>query len=151
MVFFVGLVGAMGIYGTEQIIRAFNVIVNGTAPALHALLEIKSTANEMEAETMSFELLGSGSTVSEGTSASDKKFNLLAKVEQMELWEARYRRFGSGNPKANANHFREIQERKDQVMVAALDLIRLKELKIADERSLLQKRKNRSSRRPREN
>lgn len=141
MVFFVGLVGAMGIYGTEQIIRAFNVIVNGTAPALHALLEIKSTANEMEAETMSFELLGSGSTVSEGTSASDKKFNLLAKVEQMELWEARYRRFGSGNPKANANHFREIQERKDQVMVAALDLIRLKELKIADERSLLQKQK----------
>jgi CHASE3 domain sensor protein len=74
IVFFVGLVGAMGIYGTQQIIRAFNVIVNGSAPALHALLEIKSTANEMEAETMSFELLGLESTVSEGTSASDKEF-----------------------------------------------------------------------------
>jgi CHASE3 domain sensor protein len=74
IVFFVGLVGAMGIYGTQQIIGAFNVIVNGSAPALHALLEIKSTANEMEAETLSFELLELGSTVSEGTSASDKKF-----------------------------------------------------------------------------
>jgi C4-dicarboxylate-specific signal transduction histidine kinase len=131
----------MGIYGTQQIIRAFNVIVNGSAPALHALLEIKSTANEMEAETMSFELLGLESTVSEGTSASDKKFSLLGKVEQMEIWEARYRRYGFGNPKANAKHFREIQERKDQVMVAALDLIRLKELKVADRHALLQKQK----------
>jgi signal transduction histidine kinase/DNA-binding NarL/FixJ family response regulator len=141
IVFFVGLVGAMGIYGTQQIIRAFNVIVNGSAPALHALLEIKSTANEMEAETMSFELLGLESTVSEGTSASDKKFRLLEKVEKLEMWEARYRRYRSGNPEANQSHFRAIQERKDHVMVAALDLIRLKEFKIADERSLLQKRK----------
>jgi hypothetical protein len=65
----------------------------------------------------------------------------LEKVEQLEMWEARYRRYGSGDPKANQSHLREIQERKDHVMVAALDLIRLKELKITDERSLLQKRK----------
>ena len=87
------------------------MIVNGSAPALHALLEIKSTANEMEAETMSFELLGLESTVSEGTLASDKKFSLLGKVENEDLG-ARYRRYGSGNPKANAKHFRKFRSGK---------------------------------------
>lgn len=114
---------------TQKSARAFRCVTHESAPALQALLEIKSITNEIEAQSTNFELFQTESTISADTTGGNKKFALLERIEKIEMWADRYSGYGSQNKSRHAaGYVRELHAAKDRVVVAALELIRLKEL-----------------------
>ena len=141
IVLFVGFSGLMGIWGTKEISRAFHIIANESAPSLQALLEIKSTAHEIEAQTVAFEFIKMESTISEGTPGGDKKFSLLEKVEKLEMWTERYGEYQSKAGVSKLGFLEKVRQVKDNVVVVSLEFIRLKELGAAESELIPQKKK----------
>lgn len=141
----VGFSGLAGVFGTREIADAFHTVASGKAPELQALLEIKSAAHEIEAQTTAFEYSDMRSTVTEGTPGAEKKFLLLEKVEKLEKWMSRYEQYESNTP-AHADFLEEVREVKDQLVVAALEFVRFREQGIIEAQLLAQKKKFESAR-----
>ena len=95
---------------------------------LVALLEIKNSAYEIEIQTISFELLDLGQTVSEGTIGGDKKYVLLAQVERLDTWVERYERVRVQHGLAQTELVQKLREAKQRVVDAALEFLRFTEL-----------------------
>ena len=86
------VMGYVAVRGARQISVSFDRAANSATPAIRALLEIKSTANEIEAQTVAFQLIGHAHFREEGSATGAHKYALIGKVEKLVRWSERYER-----------------------------------------------------------
>ena len=128
------VVGYIGVYGSQKISRSFKVTADSSTPSIQALLEIKSTANAIEAQIVGFELFGELGEVEdrrlreEGSLVGDRKYALIASVEKIDRWLDQYRRHMIPGQEHNKLRFIDaIEEKQLEVINAAFDVFELKE------------------------
>ncbi|MBI3685448.1 HAMP domain-containing protein [Candidatus Azambacteria bacterium] len=139
VVWFVGMVSYLSVdHGARQINQSFNEIVNVITPQLQALLEIKSTANELEAHTLGFELIG-GEMQANNPAVAAHKNDLLAGVEKINKWIERFQRLIDRKRAQEVAFARKIGNAKEDVVRLAFELLQLKEQKISDEEQFAKK------------
>jgi PAS domain S-box-containing protein len=123
----VGVVTMLGsIYGSYRSwisVQHFREAVNQDETALRNLLELKSAVSRVEAKAMSLELASADASVTEGTTAAQKKYELLSAVEQVERWVHNY----SEDQEDGLGTVWEVATNTNQVVVRALDLAQLRE------------------------
>lgn len=128
IVWFVGIVSYFTVdWGARQINQSFHEIVHVLTPELRALLEIKSTAIELEAQTLRFELIEGETAQAEGTVVADHKYDLLATVEKIDKWTDEFRRLTDPDEGTEAGFVRTMSGAKEDVVRLALELLELKE------------------------
>ena len=88
----VAVMGVVGVVGARQTSRSFNDTTNSSVPAIRALLEIKSTANQIATQIAEFQLIDGGPGGEEGTETANQKYALIARVERIDIWAERYER-----------------------------------------------------------
>ena len=84
------LTGFVGVHGSQEIRDSLKITAN--TDAIQALLEIKVTASETEAQTLGFELIEDETSREEGSLTGEQKYKLIGSVEQIEKWVDRYDR-----------------------------------------------------------
>ena len=84
------LTGFVGVHGSQEIRDSLKITAN--TDAIQALLEIKVTASEIEAQTLGFELIEDETSREEGSLTGEQKCKLIGSVEQIKKWVDRYDR-----------------------------------------------------------
>jgi len=118
----VAVMGYFGVRGTAQTSRSFDLAANSSIPAIRALLEIKSTANEIATLIAEFQLKD------DPLSREDQKDALVGKVGKINLWAERYERaLTAGEGDVRLTFAQKLEEEKDNVVLSVLELLELKE------------------------
>ena len=130
----VPITGYIGVYGSQKISRSFSVTADSSTPSIQALLEIKSAANEIEAQVVGFELFNEfypfevSPAREEGSLVGDQKYALIASVEKIERWLDQYQRHVIPGQERNKRRvIQDIKEEQQDVINAAFDTLELKE------------------------
>ncbi|HLC99799.1 MAG TPA: ATP-binding protein, partial [Patescibacteria group bacterium] len=108
-------------------------IIDEDVLRLQALLEIQSTASEIEAQTLSFRLIGNETAQAQGSAAAEKKDELLANMEKLNSWEAQYRSHLDITSEGSTDFLARVQEAQSHVASSAIQLIGLKEQRAASD------------------
>jgi two-component system sensor histidine kinase VicK len=128
--FFVIMFSVIGsIFAIQSIGQAsvqLEQIIARDIPRLTVLLELKNTASEMEAHTISFRLLRREQLASEFTEASQKKFQVLANIEKLNEFAEKYRSYGDLSER-RVSFLLGLTALQDRISLLSLDLIRLQE------------------------
>ncbi len=124
----VAVMGHFGVRGTRQISKSFDVAANSSIPAIRALLEIKSTANEIGAQIAGFQLIGDALSREEGTETGAQKYALIGKVEKIDWWAERYERaLLAGEGDVRLTFAQKLREAEASVVNNVFELLALKE------------------------
>ena len=98
------------------------ISAKATSRAIRALLEIKSTANEIKTLITKFQL------TDDPLSREDQKDELVGKVGKINLWAERYERaLTAGVGDVRLTFAQKLEEAKDSVVLNVLELLELKE------------------------
>jgi PAS domain S-box-containing protein len=123
------VMGYVAVRGARQISVSFDVAANSATPAIRALLEIKSAANEIEAQTVAFQLIGPAHSREEGSATGVHKYALIGKVEKLVRWTERYERVvREGEGGARVGVARKIRRSQEDVVNEAFDIFELMEM-----------------------
>ena len=124
----VAVMGYVGVRSASDTSRAFDDAANSSVPAVRALLEIKSLANEIAAQTAQFHLIDGQDGGEEGTETAKQKNTLIARVETMNRWADRYQRaLTAGEGDARLTFAQQLEEANGTVINDAFELFGLKE------------------------
>ncbi len=88
----VGMVSYVGLTSVRRIQEEFDRSVNQDARRVVALLQTGDAVAQLSAQAREIELIGENGAEIEGTAAAEKRFQLLAAVEQIRIWREQYRR-----------------------------------------------------------
>jgi len=108
IVIFTIVVGYYSTTGIKRNDEVFRRVLNLNAN-IRTLLEMKSTAYDIDRESLSFKTLGQTSTQSDTSSGAANKFRILAALERLEKWENEYRKYADPN------------DPKDRIFIEAVD------------------------------
>ena len=132
-----GLTGYVGVHGSQEIRDSLKITAN--TDAIQALLEIKASASEIEAQTLGFEPIDEPSR-EEGSLTGAQKYKLIGSVEQIEKWVDRYdRATRPAQEDQRVDWTQSIWDRQATVVALAFDSLEFKERGISG-RQLLEKR-----------
>ena len=118
--------GYVGVRGSQEIRESLKISAN--TAAIQALLEIKATASEIEAQTLGFELIEDEPSREEGSLTGAQKYRLIGSVEQIEKWVYRYDRATRKAKGGQSQDWTEpIRARQEAVVALAFDSLEFKE------------------------
>ena len=121
-----GLTGYVGVHGSREIRDSLKITSN--IEAIQALLEIKATASEIEAQTLGFELIDDEVSREEGSLTGAQKYKLIGKVEEIEKWVYRYDRATRQiQEDQSVDWTQSIRDRQAMVVALAFDSLGFKE------------------------
>jgi len=135
-----GVIGYFGYTGSQRIFNDFDEIVDFTTPSIRALVEIKATAEEIEAEAISFALINAeleiaGGAAATATAAAEKE-DLLEAIEEIEEWEAEYEKHITFGEEDELVFVKEIDDTSEKIEALALELVALKEQGVSGQKIL---------------
>ena len=121
-----GLTGYLGVHASQEIRDSLKITAN--TDAIQALLEIKATAAEIEAQTLGFELIDDEPSREEGSLTGAQKYKLIGSVEEFEKWVDRYdRATRQAQEDQSVDWTRSIWDRQATVVALAFDILEFKE------------------------
>ena len=134
------VMGYVGFRSVQHVSGALDIATNFATPAIRALLEIKIVANEIEAQTIAFQLIGDAPSREEGSAVGVHKYALIAKVEKLVRWTERHERVaGEGEGGARFGVAQNIRQSQEDVVNEAFDFLELIERGV-DVSTLMSKR-----------
>ena len=121
-----GMTGYVGVHGSREIRDSLKITAN--IGAIQALLEIKATASEIEAQTLGFELIDDEPSGEEGSLTAAQKYKLIGRVEEIEKWVYRYDRATRQiQADKSVDWTQSIRDRQAIVVAMAFDSLEFKE------------------------
>lgn len=120
----------------SSINSAFNIVTTETIPQVEALMELKNSAVNIKILTENFSLRSNESTQAEGTHASNVKYELLARLKDLDKWLNTYKNNIDHSKDEIAKVIKTLKNQIDEVTLSALKIVELNENKALKEQIL---------------
>lgn len=111
----------------QRIINSYDTIINSSFPRMQALLETKNTTTSILDQTANIASVDFSDTQEEGSMGALYKYQLLAKMAELNKWQKMYERHLTINNQFLIITFKALNELKDRIVLSVLDIFELKE------------------------